>query len=220
MKSLREIMNNTPHDQRSTVLHDIFDKHATDIGSTAEHNMSRPELMKSMKISGLNFNYSSDAKHAAVSTVLNLLATKMPAKMWTAQSDVYFSTQRSNMDEIRAKEYNIPNMKALATGGGGKIVVYNGSPLGAGTFAHETGHNLAHKVWGDLDPPASSAYGRAQKKESPISEYGAVHPAEDFAESVREYAENPAWLKAGSPAKYQAVRDMVGPPTAPMKPLI
>jgi hypothetical protein len=81
--------------------------------------------------------------------------------------------------------------------------------LSVESFAHEAGHNFATKAFGQVDPPAGSAYHAAQQKELPVSEYARNSPAEDFAEAAMMYTVMPRTLESKFPLKHKAFHDLM-----------
>ena len=118
----------------------------------------------------------------------------MPERLWKSTHTIVFSTQANSEDPKWRKEYNDPTFKSVATGGDGFVIVYN-SDLSFANTSHEFGHNLATKVFGSTTPYVNSEYGQAQKKEHPVTEYGAKNKAEDFAEACKLYTTRKEYLK-------------------------
>src|ERR1700730_11733359 len=127
----------------------------------------------------------------------------IPATLRQATAKIIYTTQTNKEDDYwRAKYANFSS--SGATGGDGNIVVYSFTGLGIGSYAHESGHNLATKLWGDTNPPASSPYGAAQSQEIAVSNYGANSSSEDFAEACKMWCnpEDHEILKSRFPKKY------------------
>ena len=60
-----------------------------------------------------------------------------------------------------------------------------------------------------MRPPADSVYGRAQRLEPPVSEYGAHDASEDFAEACRLFVMEKAALRKSHPLKYAALEELL-----------
>lgn len=154
------------------------------------HSMSNTEPMRSMKIDGVNVMWpvgNDIAKRLSAESTAEILSANPPKALWGINKNIVYSTQKNSDDEYWEKQYSMPKFEAAATGGGGTIVSYGGRKMDAGTFYHETGHNVANKLWGDTDPPGNTYYGRSQKVEPPVTKYGANSSGEDFAEAVKLY---------------------------------
>lgn len=117
-----------------------------------------------------------------------------------------FTDQRNKDDAHWEMAYNIPGFVSLATGGDGHVVVYQAQAIPRPLLAHEMGHDLATVIYGSTRYRPSSDYAAAVAAgEPPVSLYGAVDPAEDFAEAVRLYVEDPQQLKARAPKKSRVI---------------
>lgn len=184
----------------------VIDEVAVAAGHIQAHGMPEKEFMSGMKIDGVTVQWGEKTTGVANSLV-NMLGT--PAGLWNANKEVIFSTQKSQEDEHWAKTYNMASFTSKATGGDGRIVFYSGRQADPETFAHESGHNLATKTFGTVTPTASSAYGKAQKAEGPVSSYAKNSKAEDFAEAARLYATDAPKLQASSPQKYAAIKELI-----------
>jgi hypothetical protein len=181
------------------------------------HGMSTPESFGRVTIDGLNFHFPAivtgdEVFHPMVDTVLGLVARRdpLPAALARHTSDVFLSAQRNKNDAHWAKEYNIPDFRAGATGGEGAIVVYNGEPIGRGTLAHEMGHGFAAARYGSYRPGRASDFARAASSgEPPPTDYGKVDIQEDFAESVKLYDQDPAGFRATSPRRHDVIHRLM-----------
>lgn len=193
----------------------VMDEHAQAArGVALAHGMAAPEPTRAMTLDGVHVAWhdTPDGKARAADALTRILVgpRPVPDRLWAANERVVFTSQQNKSDPLWAERYGIPGFVSAATGGDGGVVVYNTAEAPtAGTLAHESGHNLAFRAWGKTAPPPNSPFGRANKKEGPVSEYGAKSPAEDFAEACRMYAEDPDQLKRVAPAKYAAVHDMI-----------
>lgn len=179
-------------------------------GAQKHHGMANPENMLVMTVQGVNIHYPPGIKEQVATTMVSLVLGPMNDKVWAANENVYFSTQKNIHDSLWEARYKISEFTSAATGGDGNIVIYNGKPLTLKMLAHESGHNLAKKKWGSTSPPRDSRYWKAQNKEQPVSEYGKVSRSEDFAEAVAMYATY--WkqeLKDKFPAKYAALEELI-----------
>jgi len=175
---------------------------------------NKPEKLTSVNYRGYQIYYPPTSKgRENAAFAINALATgNFPEKLTKSTKRIVFTDQPNKKDEYWAKKYNRPNFKSQATGGDGIVHVYNGGRIPKSTMAHEMGHNVAQSLWGSFHPPESSRYGQAQKKEPPVSKYGASAPGEDFAEAVKLYAVGGETRKAFRlefPLKYQAVQELL-----------
>lgn len=161
-----------------------------------------------------HFPATAEGHHAAAQSIAqvavkNASAAPWPKKLLNATAKVTLTNSKSPDDEHWAKEYGIPNFVSVAAGGGGQIVKWNGGGIPFQVFAHEAAHNLAEKEWGTQTPPKDSDYGKAQTKEPPVTEYGATHPAEDFAEAVQQHQLNPKAFAEKFPFKAAALEKLL-----------
>jgi len=153
---------------------------------------------KSVRVS-----YPPKLRQVVVDTMTALVYRDIHPTLLGATHTITFSSQKNQYDEYWAEQYGMKDLVSAATGGDGHMVVYNGGSVSAGTIAHESGHNLAHKLWGSTRPPEYSDYAKVQKQEPPVSEYGSKSPDEDFAEMAKMYTVD-SLIKASRPKKYAA----------------
>lgn len=180
-----------------------------------KHGMKKAEKMVSVVVDGVRFTFPPDASLRAAATIQGILDMKegISKALWKANKEIIFSSQRNRSDDYWARAYNSPGFVSVATGGDGKIVVYNSSTLGPGSFAHESGHNLAKKTYGFTDPhegaAKGAAYAKAQKQEPPVTPYGANSGGEDFAEACKFWVLNRNHLQEKFPQKYAALKELL-----------
>ncbi len=161
------------------------------------HGMTYSEAMQKSEVDGIKVYWGEKSKFSIGESLKMLkdMHQKMPEKLWKVNKNIVFTEQKSNLDSHWEKEFNMPGFEAAATGGDGDIAVYNGKKMSPGTYAHESGHNLAVSLWGTVHPPADSDYGKTQKMgingrvTNAVSEYGSNNRAEDFAEACRLYVD-------------------------------
>ena len=117
---------------------------------------------------------------------------------------------RSKDDEKWGREYDIPGFKAVASGGDGSVVFYNGK-ADASTLVHEMGHNLAYATYSSPEPSRSSAYSKAYAKEKSVSNYSffSGSKSEDFADAVRLYFFKKDSFREKFPLKYQVIDNLI-----------
>lgn len=179
-------------------------KNRSEVISIQAHNMSKNESMWSFEFEGIKYFTTGDVdgKNPAVGTIRELLERpKLPESLTKHTDQVIFSEQRSNADEYWSKKYKIEGFVSGATGGDGRVVYYNKNG-GADTLAHEMGHNFAYGRYGTTNPPDSSKYVKAAKKDGKhLSDYGQKAIAEDFAESVAFYFSNNWYRGIENPRK-------------------
>lgn len=182
--------------------------------------MSTPESFHTLTFDGMKFYFppvvGAPGQMDAIVIQIRALASlpPLPPGLTRYTQEIYNTTQRNKDDAYWAKEYNKPDFKSRATGGFGKVTMYNGESLSVPTLAHEMGHNLSQGVYGAFDPPIESAYRKAMASgEPPVSEYAKNSPAEDFAEAARLYVLEPAGLARIAPKRYAALKDLIDVPT-------
>lgn len=193
----------------------MMDEHSGVSGDVQAHGMAKPEAARGMVVDGVQFHWTEATKGAAAESLIALAHDRLAPALWDATHRVIFSPARNKDDHVWEQRYGIKDFKSHATGGDGTVVVYNGEPTDRDNFAHESGHNLATKVWGNTTPPVwkePSAYAQAQKAEKPVTDYGKSSPSEDFAEAVRLYSSpvGHGRLQRGFPKKYAALKELLG----------
>lgn len=180
------------------------------------HGMKHAEEFCSVKLDGMDFHFNpNDEKsiQAARITVSQMMTFgPLEGNLGKATKGIYFTSQKNKHDAHWAQEYNMPGFKSTATGGDGNIMIYHGESASRGTLAHEAAHNMARGLWGHTSPPHGTEYGKAQKKEKPVSEYGATARAEDFAEAARFYDKDPVYFAKKFPAKAAAMKKLINQP--------
>jgi SPP1 gp7 family putative phage head morphogenesis protein len=166
-------------DEMKRIMSEVSEDH----GSVHVHGMGYAEPMRGFSVSGVKVSWAANVTTAAESLV-HLMDRSIHETLWKANERVVLTTQRNKDDPYWGEKMGGgADFVAAATGGDGTICVYNGAACLPSTFAHESGHNLAHKIWGTVSPPANSPYGKAQGKEHPVTFYGSNNHAEDFAEA-------------------------------------
>jgi hypothetical protein len=196
----------------SDEMHAMMKEMERDSPDRSAQGMTTSEKMKLFKVDGLEVKYSEGARDAAAQTIVDVvLGEKLPKKLWNANDEILFSTQRNRDDAYWEKQFKESGFKSAATGGDGSVVVYNAEAISRGTFAHESGHNLAYREWGSPYPDATSRYSKAQSVESPVTNYGSKSHAEDFAEATRLYVDK--WerdaFKRKFPLKHAALHEII-----------
>jgi hypothetical protein len=205
----------TRHAVRLEAVGAVMRAKEEDAGAVREHGMGEPEPMKKLALDGLDVHYpdTDEGRKAAAYTLAEIARDELPPKLLWATARIVFTSQKNKDDGYWAKAYETPGFESAATGGHGTMVVYNGNGVLVGTVAHESGHNLAQRLWNSNDPDPQSEYGRAQQAEPPVTSYGAKSPAEDFADAVKLYCsgyrDN---LKREFPLKYAALEKLLGGP--------
>lgn len=171
------------------------------------HGMSSDVQFKGFKL-GNQEVYWEDRANAEF-FVRDLFTAKrngieLPGPLSAATEKVYFTSQTNKNDAYWQQRYS-GFTHSLATGGDGNIVVYRGKQLDLASYAHESGHNLAAKLYGDTEPSVGSKYRTAMRGEQPVSEYAKNSPSEDFAESASQYVVNGSYMKMVAPQRYAVI---------------
>jgi hypothetical protein len=187
------------HDELKT----LFEEHAKDAGRLKVQTMAEPQTMKMVRFGNTEWRWAEGQLDRVVKDAR--LAHKVPEVLRNAVDHVTYTSQRDSDEALWKKKFNDDNIVIRASGGHGSTVSWNGYNMGSGTYAHEAGHSLAEKLWGDVTPPRSSEYAKAQKLESPVTKYGATAPAEDFAEACKLYTRDEAAFKESFPKKHAAL---------------
>ena len=181
--------------------------HAPGMGAVKTHGMAEAEEMRAATIGGVRFLFGADDPKAGESVLAaSDFFSAMPAKLRDATDQVVLTAQANKYDAYWGGKYDLPGFESAATGGDGGITIYNGRAASMYVLAHESGHNLAKKLWGDTFPPPDSDFAVAAAGESKVSEYARSSTAEGFAEAVRVYVESPAVLEKHHPRKFAALK--------------
>jgi hypothetical protein len=153
---------------------------------------------------------------SAITRQIEQMATapKHPRLLKAQTRRVVMSTQANQDDPYWALRYSIPGFVSAATAGvQGTVTVYRGGAISPGSMAHEMAHNLATKKWGQPTPsPASDYQAAIASGEPPVSSYASAAPAEDFAEAVQLFYEDPARIKAIAPMRYTVIERLLRDP--------
>lgn len=186
-------------------VEELMDKNWKSSGIVQKHGMGAGEEMRHVVVDGVKVHWSASTKNAAARFIqaAALEEKSAPNYSWQSNTDVVFSHQRSSKDSYWEQQYHMSGFKSAATGGDGKIVVYNGKTLEMRGFHHESGHNLATKTWGHTDPTLKQGFaagdggsyakamqaepGRYQGNTKGVTAYGANSESEDFAEAHAMY---------------------------------
>jgi hypothetical protein len=173
--------------------------------------------MRTVRVGGLTIRFPDlgDRTQSAVADTVRGLARlgTLPPELTKYTREVVLSSARNKDDAHWEKQYGMADFRAMATGSGGRVVIYNGKPANGGDLIHEMAHNLAEGRWDSTLPPARTDYAAAIRSgEPPVSHYAAKSPAEDFAEAVRVYAENPARLRDVAPKRFDVIERMLREP--------
>jgi hypothetical protein len=208
-----------PSDARQIAL-DWVAAHAApgDPTPVQAHGMPAPEAMRTVRVGGLTIRFPDlgDRTQSAVADTVRGLARlgDLPPELTRYTREIVLATGRNKDDAHWELQYGMADFRAMATGGsGGKVVVYNGKPVNGGDLAHEMAHNLATGRWDSTIPPARTDYAAAIRSgEPPVSPYAAKSPAEDFAEAVRLYTENPGKLREIAPKRFEVIERMLREP--------
>lgn len=213
----KELAAGKVREDRLFVMRQLMEERSTTVDQPVMfHGMTTPEKMRGIQIDGVFYLYSDKATEVERS-IVNILDAPIPDKLRQSTRMVVFSSQANKDDALYAQKFNLPGFSSAATGGDGNVVVYKNKWLDGPWFGHESGHNFAKDSWGNITPAEWSRYGQAQKASGPVSAYGAVNPAEDFAEACRLWI-TPAGrqtLQDNFPAKYSALAEMFGTPPEP-----
>ena len=178
---------------RSEELRKTLTKRLTDGSSepieTRSHGMTNFESLRRARFANLDvYAANFEAGSPSIESIAKMVEDGwFPDELSRHTEAIIFSSQRNKDDSHWESTYNMTNFLSEATGGDGKVVVYNGFVLPHGSAAHEMGHNLAKGRYGRTDPGMSSEFGRLARASIAPSEYGRNSFAEDFAESVRFY---------------------------------
>lgn len=226
----------TKDDPRPTseILSDIAKRVAYDSGMMQQHGMSSYVNTVTLNINGMKLRIDKSLMDkvgqtgAFGKTLVELVypqgylndthkrnqPTPIPAKLIESTKEILLTSQRNSMDLYWEKTYGMANFKSMATGGDGKITVYN---VGEDTeyltrriFTHEAGHNLAKSLWNATDPAPDSDYNKIQQEEEPVTSYGRNAPGEDFAEAVMLYVNDNEYLQEKAPKKFAEIKKLLG----------
>lgn len=184
-----------------------------------DDNMSEEENLKTIHLNGdIDLLYNPDNEENAAITIIEITTgiPDLPERLQEQIKQIIMTNQSG------------AGAGATAGDEDGNIVIYDGRPATTGTLSHESGHNLAHQLWGTATPPdfeegtdsyyerieqglpTSSDYANAiNSGEPPVSDYGGTNAAEDFAEAIKLYVLNPARLKRIAPKRYKIIKQIM-----------
>ena len=203
----------------------IIQKFSFPIGSKKIHGMATEEVFHSFFSRDINWNYTIEPdgalKHdsAIVQQVIEWQLNKdkwdaLPKRLRRQTTDVYMTKQKNSHDAMWKQKYK-DFTESAHTGGDGNVVCYQGLSVRLGSFAHESGHNLAKHVYGDTSPhmrPTSDFNAAIASGEKPVSDYGKNSSAEDFAEASRLYVEMPLTMKVLAPKRFAVIDRLMKDP--------
>lgn len=205
--SLRRI--NEARDQAAI---DFIKQNKTAATDRQEHGMSQAESLYSVPFGGMTlFAGGAIDRDSPVVTFVRDFANRKPpypASLLKHTKGIYFSKQKNNQDGGWETQYNMPGFTSGATGGDGKITVYNGGGLSREMFAHEAGHNLATDRYGSPTPDSRSYYATKTKGLPEVSPYASKSITESFAEDVSRYFDTPIGqkpMKETHPERYKII---------------
>jgi SPP1 gp7 family putative phage head morphogenesis protein len=208
----------TTNEEREAIALEILNDHARPpkkLKALTNHGMDKSEDMHHVEIDGVQFHFPSapgGARLAAQSLAKIFSVGKIPDAIWSANRHVVFTSQKCSFNDEDEQKMGITGFSTDATAGVARTVcVFPPRGVDKRLFGHESAHNLAEKLgWPDLTPPKNSPYGRAQKLEDPVTQYGATHPAEDFAEACGWMTIAPKDFRAKFPHKAAALDKLLG----------
>lgn len=212
LEQIQQIYDGKRHaDVRKDVL-DFINNNKVERKGFTYQSLANPEDMISVELGGIEHVFPEQmAGGIADDFILRVLPyRRTPKILHEANQRIVYSIQANKDDAYWAVQYNKPGFVSVATGGDGTICVYHGSGLDTGTYTHESGHNLATKLWGSTHPDPNSEYGLAQKVEAPVSDYAKNGPNEDFADACKMYVIYHDKLKEQFPKKYEALKKIFG----------
>lgn len=203
--------------QYRAVARKFIDANRRAAESVKAHGLRKAIKMYSFDLDGVSIYYTSGTKDAAVDTLIGWygmekrVGERIPTRLWQGNERIYFVSARNKDDSFWAKTYKMPNFRSAATGGDGGIMVYGGDATSTSVLAHESGHNLAKKLYGSTRPPATSDYGKiiAAATESPVTDYAAKSDAEDFAETAEWFVTRKSVLEKNHPDRYRVFNDII-----------
>jgi len=218
MSTLEKLKLPAREDMVRKFVKDYKEKMVTDVKT---HGMDSYEKVYSIKFNGITFQWpekitkghDKDGVPDGLVSVM-MRTTSLPEKLHSSAKTITFTNQSNSKDPYWAQQYNMPGFESHATGGWDGIAFYrNGSTRSSHAVVHEMGHTLAYKEWGSTNPPSTSAFYAATVKEYEygqfVSSYASKSIAEDFAESIQEFIQNPDNLKSVSPARYAAIKEIL-----------
>lgn len=199
------------------------------------HGLAAPETFNGVKVDGVEVWFTDAAEKAAVDSFIDLYANEklgkgLPARLWNANRQIYFTAQKNKDDPHWAEVYKRPKFESAATGGGGSIMSYGTRPLRLRELAHESAHDLAEAVYGDTTPvfikgtdtddrPEGVAsrwvelhnawIADKDTAEAPLTDYGRHNVAEDLAESFTFYATFKERMRETHPKRFALVEEML-----------
>lgn len=203
--------NATPEEIRRRI-DDYINANSTLQLSGSFHGMDAQEFFAGFDLGGQQLYYNKSAPVREFVTTLydhHRAGLPLPEPLMQNTKRIIFSNRSNGDDDVSGRKYNMENFVSAATANNGDIVVYSGRTLSMRSYAHEMGHNLAEQVYGSATPPERSRYRVAAQDEPPVSSYAAVHPAEDFAESVAVFVTDPNRMAKFYPQRNAALSQIL-----------
>ena len=208
---------NAQTQELSELLAQKLSASSTEPISTRQHGMSDYEELKRSRFAGLDV-YAEG--FAADSTPVKSLVKMVedgwfPDELNRHTESLIFSSQCNKDDAYWEEAYSTANFVSAATGGDGRVVVYNGGMLSHESMAHEMGHNLAKSRYGTTQTSEGSDFWQVAQASTAPTDYGTNSTAEDFAESVKLYVQYENQLggglsfKAEHPERYRIIDRLI-----------
>ena len=203
-------------EDKTKLVVEYINKNKSDPEKQDRHGMSEPEAQWSVDLGGLKVHSAEKVNKdsAAVQFAVKLAGRKppYPDEFLSHTTDVNFTAQKNSADEFWAARYKNPDHVSAATGGDGRVVVYNGKTMNLETFSHEAGHNFAEGLYGDMNPPIESYYAKSTQKLPEVSRYAENSIAESFAEDVSNYFDRAKGLNSmekTNPERYKVIKAII-----------
>ena len=200
---------------------DIIDKYLEsnnlDYSELKPPGTSKYQRMHGIRYDRLNIYGDGYYKKGSKSSNLLLLLIKsdIPISIINNVSAIYITDQESSSKKYWSKVHGIPvkNVNATSNLESGSIVLHKvrGARSALPDLTRQMGYIYAYKKWSDTKPPKESFFHKSAMLDgytySAIAKSGIDH---DFADSVRWFTLDPAYLKKWSPNRYESLVEMLG----------
>lgn len=178
---------------------------------------SKYQRMHGIRYDRLNVYGDGYYKKGSKSSNLLLLLIKsdIPISIINSVSAIYITDQESSSKKYWSKVHGIPvkNINATSNLESGSIVLHKvrGARSALPDLTRQMGYIYAYKKWNDTKPPKESFFYKSAILDgytySTIAKSGIDH---DFADSVRWFILDPAYLKKWSPNRYESIVEILG----------
>jgi SPP1 gp7 family putative phage head morphogenesis protein len=193
----------------------IFDEVKPLARPTSQHQApgtAAPEDLTSFDFGGVRWYAPGEIKEtsAILDLARKVAELDLPDGLTQQLNNIYISRQPNASENFWRKKLKLttPRVPATANLEDGSITFYRGRG-NVDDLLRQSAYLMAYQRFGQLEPPEGSDYRRAMQEGRPMTVYGLAGPAQDFADSVKEFFVDPTRLKRFTPQRYEAIARML-----------